>query len=284
MATAVLQQVQAGTLKLTDTVKNLDPRLAKKYPSIRQITVTQLLSMTSGIPDYADAAVMIMAKDPQHRFTRDQLIALGMSSGKQKPPGSGGYSTTNYLILGHILRSLIPRSPEALVNGVFRQAGMKQSRLPLTTRPLPDPAAHGYVGVLWASQLGDTNPSLTPTSDVSTWAFEWGKEGGGAWSTIGDLATWGGTCLGNSLLPRPIIAERLRTTKIDAGHGLGIIRQGDWLAHGGQAIGYETNVACNPKTGAVVATAVNSTYGKVDVDSAIGKAAYPEYLAAVSSP
>jgi hypothetical protein len=75
--------------------------------------------------------------------------------------------------------------------------------------------------------------------------------------------------------------QRLKTTKIDAGnYGLGIIRQGDWLSHSGQAIGYEANVACNPKTGAVVALAVNSTYGMLDVNGAIGDAAYPAYAKA----
>ena len=114
--------------------------------------------------------------------------------------------------------------------------------------------------------------------------MEWGKEGGGAYSTIGDLATWGGTCLGMSLLPKDLVAERLKTTKIDAGnYGLGIIRQGDWLAHSGQAIGYEANVACNPKTGAVVAYAVNSTEGLLDLDSFLGSTAWPEYSTA-SSP
>ncbi|MCX6434167.1 MAG: serine hydrolase [Actinobacteria bacterium] len=108
--------------------------------------------------------------------------------------------------------------------------------------------------------------------------MEWGKEGGGAYSTIGDLAKWGGTCLGTNLLPAKVAAQRLKTTKIDAGnYGLGIIRQGDWLAHGGQAIGYQANVACNPKTGAVVAYAVNSTEGPADLATYLGPVAWPEY-------
>jgi hypothetical protein len=75
--------------------------------------------------------------------------------------------------------------------------------------------------------------------------MEWGKEGGGADATIADLATWGQTCLG-------------------------ILRQGDWLdPDSGQALGYTANVACNPKTGAVIAYALNSTEGPLDLSSGL---------------
>jgi D-alanyl-D-alanine carboxypeptidase len=279
-ATAVLQQVALGKLKLTDTVRQLAPALAKKYPKTAKYTVAQLLSMKTQIPDYADAAVAIESTDPQHRFTRDQLIALAFAKGK-KLPARGGYSTTNYIILGVIMQRLTGKTPESLVNGVFRQAGMKQSRLPVVSGPMPAPAAHGYIGPLMASQMAPVAPSLTATTDVSGWTMDWGREGGGAYSTIGDLATWGGTCLGNSLLPKSMVAKRLVFSLIDVGHyGRGIIRQGDWLSHEGQAIGHEANVACNPKTGAVSAWAVNSTYGSFLLNDVLGPVVYPEYYAA----
>jgi D-alanyl-D-alanine carboxypeptidase len=280
-ATAVLQQVAAGKLKLTDTVAKLDPALAKKYPQIGKYSVAQMLSMKTQIPDYADAAVEIMIGDPRHRFTRNQLIALAFSAGK--PVGKeGGYSTTNYIILGVMLQKLTGKSPESLVNGVFKQAGMTQSRLPAGSAAMPPPAAHGYVGAFMASTSAPIHPELTPTTDVTSWALDWGREGGGAYSTIGDLATWGGTCLGNALLPKSMVAKRLVFSALSVGnYGRGIIQQGDWLSHGGQVVGMETNVACNPKTGAVVAYGVNSTYGTAfDLASTLGPVAFPEYYAA----
>jgi D-alanyl-D-alanine carboxypeptidase len=280
-ATAVLQQVAAGKLALADTVAKLDPALAKKFPKAAKYTVAQLLSMKTQIPDYADPAVAIQVGDPQHHFTRDDLIALAFSSGKPLTK-KGGYSTTNYIILGVLLEKLTGRAPESLVNGVFKQAGMTQSRLPFVSRPLPAPAAHGYVGDIYSTEFEAINASVTATTDTSPWAFDWGKEGGGSYSTIGDLATWGGTCLGNSLLPKSMVAKRLVFSAIDAGnYGRGIIRQGEWLAHSGQAIGYVANVACNPKTGAVAVWAVNSTEGSMMLDDVIGPVAYPEHYAAI---
>lgn len=279
-ATAVLEQVAAGRLQLTDTVRLLDPALARRYPIAAKKTVAQLLGMTSRIPDYADPAVGKMFADPQQTFTRDQAIALGIAEGKAIP-APGGYSTTNYLLLGKIMKTLTGKSPERLVNAVLRQAGMTSSRLMKGNVRLPSPRAHGYIGEVYGSQAAQVNPSLSATSDVTDWTMEWGKEGGGAYSTIGDLATWGGTCLGTTLLPANVAADRLKTTQIDAGrYGLGIVREGGWLAHSGQAIGYTANVACNPKTGAVVAYALNSTSGPLDLSNYLGPKAWPGYLKA----
>lgn len=280
-ATAVLQQVAAGKLALSDTVRKLDPVLARKFPTIGKYTVAQLLSMKTQIPDYADAAVNAMVVDSKRSFTREELISLALAQGKALP-AVGGYSTTNYIILGLIMQKLTGKTPEALVNGVFAQAGMKQSALPGPAKAMPAPAAHGYVGSIYGEQFEKVNPAVVATTDVTDWVFYWGREGGGAYSTIGDLATWGGTCLGNSLLPKSLVTKRLVFSSLDAGlYGRGIIKQGDWLSHEGQAIGYEANVSCNPKTGAVTAWAVNSSEGSLFLNDSIGPVAFPEYYAAL---
>ncbi|MGI9136215.1 MAG: serine hydrolase domain-containing protein, partial [Candidatus Nanopelagicales bacterium] len=93
-ATAVLQQISAGKLALSDTVKKLDPALSAKFPSLGKYTVAQLLSMRTQIPDYAEAAVDALVANSQKRFTREELIALGLEKGKPMS-AAGGYSTTN---------------------------------------------------------------------------------------------------------------------------------------------------------------------------------------------
>jgi len=282
-ATAVLQQIAAGRLRLSDTVAHLDPALARKYPIASQKTVRQLLGMTSRIPDYADPAVARMFANPQQGFTRDQAIALGIAEGKPIP-APGGYSTTNYLLLGKLMAKITGSTPEQLVNSVFTRSGMTSSRLMQGNVQMPEPRAHGYLGAIYGPQAAQVNPNLSGTTDVTDWTMEWGKEGGGAYATIADLATWGQTCLGMSLLPRRLASERLKTTMIDAGdYGLGIVRQGDWLAHSGQAIGYTANVACDPKTGAVIAYALNSTEGPLDLSSGFGLTAWPDYVKAEAS-
>lgn len=280
LATAVLRQVAHGTMKLSDTVADLDPALVTKFPTIGGVDIRSLLGMTSGIPDYAEAAALQMLENPQQRFTRDDLIALGLASGEQQPMGVAAYSTTNYLILGQVLEAVTRRSAERLVNDVFRQAGMLQARLPPPGAEQPTRLAHGYFGRLLATEFpGMAVPA--PGTDVTSWRFDWGREGGGAYATIGDLARWGSTCLGNSLLPKKLARQRGLTSATDYGnYGLGVIQQGDWLSHSGQVIGWTATVACNPKTGGVVAYATNSTNGIVDVPAQVGRVAFPEYIAA----
>lgn len=281
-ATAVLEKVADDTIALDDTVKQLAPMVAKRFPATAKSTVRQLLGMTTSLPDYADAAVMRQFANPQQHWSRDQLIALGLSEGTPIT-GPGGYSTTNYLVLGKVMEAVTGKSPEKLVNAVLKRAGLQQTRLPRGNVAVPAPAAHGYLGAIYGPQAATVNPALSATTDTTDWTMEWGKEGGGATSTIGNLARWGSLCLGDALLPKKIVAQRLHVTPINAGkYGLGIIREGDWLAHGGQTIGYEANVACNPRTGAVVAYAVNSTEGLADLSAYLGPVAWPYYLQAVA--
>ncbi len=278
-ATAVLEQVAAGALALSDTVAQVDPDLAAKYPSIADITVGELLGMVSGIPDYADAVVAELVVDNTLTFTRDDLIKIGLAAGKQEAVGDAAYSTTNYIILGNMLATITGHSPEDLVNDVFAQAGMTQSMLPAQASPLPDPAAHGYMGTVEAASFKKLNSDITASTDVTDWSFDYGKEGGGAYSIIGDLATWGGTCLGQSLLPADMAETRLKTHTSDAigEYGLGMqVFDNGWIGHSGQTVGWNADVECNTTTGAVIALMSNSTSGLVTASYEIKAAVFPE--------
>jgi D-alanyl-D-alanine carboxypeptidase len=100
-AVAVLEQVEAGELNLADTIEDVLPDLAEQYPDLAAITVDQLLGMRSGIPDYANTGIVIgpVVEDPTMVWTADEMIGAVMAAGGLQPPGTGGYSTTNYIIL-----------------------------------------------------------------------------------------------------------------------------------------------------------------------------------------
>ncbi|MEI6360909.1 MAG: serine hydrolase domain-containing protein [Actinomycetes bacterium] len=277
-ATAVLQQVQKGVIGLDDTVKKAAPRVAKRYPKAANYTVRELLSMNTRIGDYADTSVMKVFADPTTLFTRPELVKMGFAA---KPmPKEGGYSTTNYIILGDVMREVTGRSPIGLVNGVLKQAGMKDSLLTVIgTKPAP--ATHGYLGAEYGPKAATVNPALNADTDVTAWPMTWGREGGGAYATLPDLYTWAKSCAGNKYLSPAMIAQREKTHKIDAGnYGLGIIHQDGYWGHTGQGIGYEALVTCNPKTGDVVAIAVNDTSSLMNAVGAFGPTVFPDYLAA----
>lgn len=283
LATAVLQHVEQGDLSLDDTVADLNPGLARKYPSISRWTVRQLLGMTTTIPDYADPALDRLIADPALKFTRDELISIGLTEGKPLPK-VGGYSTTNYIILGDLMKKVTGKSPSRLVNEIFAAEGMADSYLgSLGTRP--EVATQGYIGNMYGDHAQGINPNVTATTDVNTangqWYMTFGREGGGAYATLPDLGTWAKSCVGNNLLDKTTVTEREQTTDINAGaYGLGIINEGDWWGHTGQVLGYEALAVCNPDTGRAVALAVNSSSGLQNAIGAMGQVAFIDYATA----
>lgn len=276
-ATAVLQQVAAGTMSLDDTVAKLDPALAETFPAIADITVEQLIGMTSGLPDYANepkGVIGMVATDPAKEFSAEDLIRIGLAANTIQPPGTPGYSTTNYIILGELLAAVTGKSPEEVINGVFAQAGMTQSALLPPPAARPEPISHGYLGNLGAGEVkAFGGPELDGSTDVTDWRLDWGRAGGGAYSTIEDLGTWGSLGLGTAFLPKALGDARLSSlheTPQAGPYGHGIQDLGDgWIGHGGQVIGWESMVKQNPETGAVIVVMVNSSEGRADVDKAL---------------
>ena len=261
--TAILEQVAAGKLTLDSTIAEILPDLARRYPAISQVTVDQLAGMRSGIEDYGNTGIVIkgVAANPGKAWSANDLIDAAMTL-PLSAPGTGGYSTTNTIILGKMLEKLTGTPVEQVVTDVARRAGMTQSVLqaPAVTQ-MPAPASHGYVAASGAKELAGIGAAIVPGTDVSEWNVSWGQAGGGMYSTIADLGKWAATGLGSSLLPPDLVAKRLATQKIPEGYyGLGIDDWGQgWIGHTGQIIGWESMVAYNTRTGAAFVTIVNET-------------------------
>jgi len=270
-ATAVLQQVDAGTLTLDDTIKQADPELATRHPEIADITIRRLLNMSSGIPDYANVsngAIQDLWKDPKRQFTSDELIDIALKANKVTPPGTADYSNTNYLILGQILAKATGKSAEEAVNAVFAEEGLTHTTISSdTTALLPAPASHGYYGAVEGKNAKEAGYSYGPDTDVSTWNRSWAGTAGGAQSTIDEMQKWAALGLGTNLLSEKTAAERLHPASLglfslnEGVYGLGIGIRGDWIGHAGQLIGWESVARYNTKTGAVLVVLSNSSGG-----------------------
>ena len=263
-ATAVLQQVAEGKLTLTDTVGTLLPDLAAKYPDVAPITVEQLLSMHSGIPDYVNNGVITqqILDHPEKVWTPDEIIA-GVLDKLKVDPSVAEYSTTNYLILGEILRTVTGQAPDVVITSIATALGLNETALPAPAETaMPAPASAGYImdaGVNSLKEAGGTAKSGTTVQDATP---SWGAAGGGMYSTVADLGTWAASGLGTATLPQALADQRLQSRPIKPGidDGLGIIDWGNgWIGHTGQAIGWEAVVAYNAKTGAVFVGMVNET-------------------------
>jgi D-alanyl-D-alanine carboxypeptidase len=279
--TAVLEQVAAGKLTLDTTIAEMLPDLAAKYPKIAGITVDKLAGMRSGIQDYANTNVVLPAvvKDPSKVWSADELIAAAMSL-PLSPPGTGGYSTTNTLILGKMLEKITGKPIEQVVNDIAAQAGMTESALRAPAdNAMPAPASHGYNGTDGAKMLASMGAKSKPGTDVTDWTMSWGGAGGGMYSTVADMGKWAATGLGTAFLPADLGARRLVTTNIPEGkYGLGIMEFGHgWYGHTGQAIGWESFVGYSATTGAAFVALVNDTASLQGAEM-LGASLFPDDL------
>lgn len=283
-AVATLEQVEAGKLALDDTIEDMLPDLAGKYPDLAPITVEQLLAMRSGIPDYANTGVVIgpVIEDPDHIWTVDEIIAAVMEAGGLQAPGTPGYSTTNTLILGEMVAEITGEPIEDVITDVARRAGLTGSALqePDVTE-MPAPASHGYLNEPGLTSLAASGIIVSePVGDVSDYTVSWGQAGGGMYSTIEDLGRWAASGLGSTLLSESLGDLRIASAQPigEGDYGLGVFDWGGgWIGHTGQLLGWESLCAYNKDTGAVFVALDNET-GSLDKTLGVAQAFFPDLV------
>ncbi len=110
ISTLVIQMLSEGELRLDDTLAELLPDIAANMPNSDQITIEQMLMMTSGIPEYRDNPEFKTAVLAQEKRGWDpaELVAFATNLPATNAPGEAfNYSNTNYLLLHIILDNLM---------------------------------------------------------------------------------------------------------------------------------------------------------------------------------
>lgn len=118
---AVMQLVEAGKLKLTDPAANY---LADLPAAWKAVTIQQLLSHISGIPDIVDEeeAVMI-SPDPEDAWKKVLDAPMEFIPGEKF-----SYNQTNYLLLGKIIDRLSGMPfQEFIIKGQLEKTGMPRT-------------------------------------------------------------------------------------------------------------------------------------------------------------
>jgi D-alanyl-D-alanine carboxypeptidase len=216
VATVVLQLVDEEVLALDGDAD----------PVAGGVTVRQLLSHTSGLPNYHDDIVELFEPyrtDPAHRWPLGprELLAVALDKPRLFPPGEGwAYSGSNFLAAGLLVEEVTGATlREELRRRIFEPLGLSATDLPAETSAT-DGLARGY--------FPPDNPLIPGTDWVDATEldlpFNWA--GGGVVSTGRDLARFLQALLGGELLPPHLLAEMLRTVPSDweesDAYGLGI--------------------------------------------------------------
>ena len=268
-AVIVLQLEAEGKLSISDPIGRWLPQ----YPAWRHITVRQLLDMTSRIPDYLyqPAFAMAFAADQHTSFSAARLVSY--VAGLPLGPAGYHYSNTDYLLVQMIIEKVTHDSyADQLTKRVITPLGLRTTCLAPYTCPAADagrmPTGYFYIAGEVPSLIGKPMPPL---------ALTWAQAAGGIVSSLADMTTWDRDLYRGRLLParQQQQLESLvsiatgqpipRTTVADPmGYGLGVAQQassqtGTFWYYEGQALGARVVHYYFPRSGMIIALAVNSS-------------------------
>jgi CubicO group peptidase (beta-lactamase class C family) len=174
-AAAIVILEQQGKLKLNDTLSKYVP----DYLNGDRITIDQMLSHSSGLPDYYSLPEYPTKK--YQRVTLPDLIALVKTKPLDFLPGSkNSYSNTGYGFLAYIIEQVSGKSyGQFIADEILRPAGMKD------TGTLRDEVLIPNRGDGYQPALGNPGLRNAPFYDKTILTGS-----GSLYSTAGDLYTW----------------------------------------------------------------------------------------------
>lgn len=264
-AAVVLQLVQEGRVGLDDPVSKYVPGV----PGGDNITITELLTMRSGLDNFTNSPVMAKSldDDPAKGWAPEELLAIAFAQPAHAAPGSEfEYNNTNYVLLGLVIekaggRPLATEFQERL----FAPLGMTNTELPARdSNHIPEPFTHGYLYGSSSVALYGT-PEYTPEeiaaaragtlspTDYTDVNHSFAYAAGGVVSTAKDLGTWMDALVGGRVLdaeyqkmwldsPRPEDPDR--PAGMYYGYGINRLSWGPntILLHGGETAGYNSSM------------------------------------------
>lgn len=230
VSAAVMLLVQENRLGLDDPIESFIADIPSEWLGI---TVRQLLTHTSGIPDYEEIASYDIYGE---RLTPEEIIQIAHSRPMDFTPGTGWYySNTGYFLLSMIVER-VEGQPlgQVLKSRIFDPVGMTQTRL-ADPEAIIEHRAAGY----WINKTGDLI-NRRPTETSSTLGA------GGILSSVYDLVKWDEALYGNDLLSADSKADMWEPTRLPNGertrYGFGwFVNPYNGLArqyHGGQVAGF----------------------------------------------
>ncbi len=236
-AVAVLQLQEAGKVDLDASASRYLPGLPAAW--IR-ITVRQLLTHTSGLPNYREFLDYNTLADPNYVRPNSVTALLAGKTLHFAPGTKFEYSNTNYHLLGQIIEKVSGQSYEAyLATHQFHAAGMTATGLATGPAPLPGQAA----GYNWNGTERVVNKTFLPR------ALDFGDDG--LMSTAGDLAKWttalsAGRLVSAATLKQMITPGRLPDST-PTSYGFGFVvapyRGQALVTHTGATPGYAATIA-----------------------------------------
>lgn len=249
VSATVMLLVQETKLGLDDPIHQYLPYLPGEWLGV---TVRQLLTHMSGIPDYEE----IRSYDVyRFRLTPEEVIQIAHSRPMDFAPGTGWhYSNTGYFLLSMIVERVEGRPlGQVLESRIFGPLEMTQTRM-ADPEAIIRHRASGY----WVNKVGELI-NRNPTETSSTLGA------GGILSSAYDLAKWDEALYGDQLLSAeskatmwtPGILPNGNSTGYAFGWSVGPYKGQTSQSHGGQVAGFIANFSRFPDQEAAIIVFLN---------------------------
>jgi CubicO group peptidase (beta-lactamase class C family) len=242
-AACMLLLEERGKLKLDDPVKKY---LTDAPAAWDKITIFNLLTHTSGIPDYtgfydydSTEAIATIPEKLVARF-RDRPLEF-------QPGEKWKYSNSGYVLLGYLIERISQQSYSQFVQeNIFNPLGMKESGYDSSSAIIPHRAS-GYVsspkGVINASYIDMSVPFAA----------------GGLYSTTEDLLRWEQGLMGGKLLSPASLQQMTTPFKGNYALGVGVntVNGHKVISHAGSVEGFYTELEYYPEDKLTVVVLAN---------------------------
>ncbi|MGG9960733.1 serine hydrolase [Ferruginibacter sp. SUN106] len=253
-AVLMLIQVQKGLIGLDKTIDDYLPEFKNKPAA--KVTVRQLLSHTSGLPNY-DIIKDFFPRISRQHYSREEYIKVFIDSPLAFIPGTHyAYSSWGYFTLGYIMERVTNKSyAQLMADDIFKKNGMVNSGSYYHTQIVPNRAT-GYdysFGGYTSSDFRDQSNTMG-TGDI--------------YSTVEDLFKFHMALSDNSLLNKELTTEMFTPGIEAAQYGYGWFNKQfkytpvDSVAsnfHLGMTEGFISFIRRIPSTNSFVAILCNSS-------------------------
>jgi CubicO group peptidase (beta-lactamase class C family) len=263
-ATAVMMLVEEGKI-------HLDHPIGKYLPdspaSWNNVTVRNLLTHTSGVPDYESdslakkgAAFINLRND----YTEDELFAKFSGLPLDFPPGSKwSYSNSGYVLLGILIHKVAGQFyGDLLQERIFQPLGMTSTRIISEADIIPNRAA-GYRLVNGEIKNQEwVSPMLNTTAD------------GALYTSVLDMAKWDAALYTEKLLKKGSLDQMWSAVRLNDGktapYGFGWdvtqVNGHRLIEHGGAWQGFTTQISryVDDRFTVIVLTNLDSEHSQPD--------------------
>jgi CubicO group peptidase (beta-lactamase class C family) len=230
----IMQQVAKGSIKLEGHITDYLPYYRQDTGS--KVTISQLLSHTSGIPSYTDDP-KFFADVSRNYYAVDDFVKKFCSGDLQFDPGSKfHYDNSGFFLLGAILEHVTGKTYEALLKEqILDPLGMKDS-------------GYDHYADILTKRASGYQQELAGAANAPYLDMALPYAAGSLYSTVEDLYKWDQALYTDKLLPNDL-KQKLFTPNLEHyGYGwdIRVIPAGEpgtgqtVISHGGGINGFNT--------------------------------------------